>query len=80
MTIELLIERAEYGLAKEGLKISEHGKSEMVKRWNKKEAEGGYAQDIRDSEWVNNETRTPMQIWRDVSEARLIEMKKEMEK
>ena len=40
---EKLIESTNKGLATVGLTLSEFGKAEMLKRFHKKESEGGYS-------------------------------------
>lgn len=71
MTINQLIERTNYSLASEGLTLSEIGKDEMTKRWNKKESEGGFGQAMKDSEYINTQDKTPIQIWKESQEKRV---------
>ena len=70
MTVKDLIERTNYSLATEGLSLSSFGKDEMTKRWNKKEAEGGFPQATKDSEYVNTSDKTPLQVWEEAQEKR----------
>ena len=73
MTVEQLIERTNYSLATQGLSLSDFGKEEMIKRWKKKEAEGGFPQILKDSEYTKTESRTPLEIWAERKETRWTE-------
>lgn len=70
MTLENLIERTNYSLSKAGLTLSDTGVSEMSKRWNKKEDEGGFSQEIKEADYVSTCDKSFLQVWRGIQEAK----------
>lgn len=63
MTFEDLVEYTQKSVARDGLRISEYGISEMKKRWDKPENQGGYSDSLKNSS-LNIPSETVEDIWK----------------